>query len=582
MCQGKEQKHSDLTDRDYKWSTIIFAVLVLTAIVLKAQILPRWPVHQDEFNYLSAVHAYERGELTKPFQNFHVHFFGWLSTVGDNEVTQVIAARFVMYLFLLGTCFYLFRTACYFLVIRGALFCVLCYLSFIFTIANGASFRHDTPATFFFMFALYHFVVREDSLSSNLLAGLAMAVSLLFTIKAAIYLPVFAGWFLSRLMISNERAKSLRHMSYFLTALILGFMAIYKLHGSTLPHSAVNSNTGFLSSVFSTFVTLEQIFPARTWIIQTFIIDSIIWSLLLGGFICYLIDLLRHRYTRIDTAAYLFVFFIPLLSLLVYINAYPYFFVFLVPTATLFCGYAFERLASKLKNAKRVTIPFLSVILGILVLANFIVHFPRYMRSTELTALQRNLMSTIHTMFPEPVPYVDKCSMVSSYPKIGIFMSVAGMRHYLQCGEPIMDELLANKKPLFLLANHFFLDLNSKEPPRSTHGQVLLEADWKVLRSYFIHHWGPVWVVGKQFSLGPEIPLQHFEIIVPGLYTVETDTDTLIDGTLCRHGNVVSLGEGVHTIEVKGMKATIKLKWGDHLYRPDNELEWTTLLGPFY
>ena len=235
MCQGKEQKHSDLTDRDYKWSSIIFAVLVLTAIVLKAQILPRWPIHQDEFHYLSMIHAYERGELTKPFQNFHVHFFSWLSTFGENEVTQVIAARIVMYLFLLGTCFYLFRTARYFLGARGALFCVLCYLSFIFTIANGASFRHDTPATFFFMFALYHFVVREDSLSSNLLAGLAMAVSLLFTIKAAIYLPVFAGWSLSRLMISNGRAKSMKHISCFLVVLISGFIILHKLHVATLP-----------------------------------------------------------------------------------------------------------------------------------------------------------------------------------------------------------------------------------------------------------------------------------------------------------------------------------------------------------
>lgn len=582
MCQGTELKHSDFTDRDYRWPTIIFAAMILTAIVLKAQILPRWPIHQDEFHYLSMIHAYERGEPILTFTTSHVHLFGWLSALTENEVTQVIAGRAVMYLFFLGTCFYLFRLARHFLGVRGALFCVLCYFSFLFTIANGASFRSDTPATFFFMFALYHFIVREDSLSSNLLAGLAMAVSLLFTIKSAIYLPVFAGWFFSRLMISKRRTKSLRRMSCFLMALILSMMAIYKLHGSTLPHSAANSNTSFLSSTFSTFITFGQIFPARTWIIQTLIIDSIIWSLLLGGFICYLIDLLKHRYTRRDTAAYLFVFFIPLLSLLVYINAYPYFFVFLVPTATLFCGYGFERLVSIFKLTKRKSVPILSGTLGILVLANFIVHFPRYMRSAELTALQRNLLSTIHTMFPEPVPYVDKCSMVSSYPKVGIFMSVAGMRNYLQRGEPIMDGLLANKKPLFLLANHFFLDLNSKEPPRSTHGQALLEADWKALRSYFIHHWGPVWVVGKQFSLGPEIPLQHFEIRVPGLYTVETDADILIDGTLSRHGNVVSLEEGVHAIEVKGTKATIKLRWGDHLYRPDNELEWTTLLGPFY
>jgi hypothetical protein len=217
-----------------------------------------------------------------------------------------------------------------------------------------------------------------------------------------------------------------------------------------------------------------------------------------------------------------------------------------------------------------------------MIFANFIVQFPRYIKSSELTALQRNLLSTIHTMFPEPVPYVDKCSMVSSYPKVGLFMTVAGMRNYLQRGKPIMDDLLANKKPIFLLANYLFLDLSSNEPPRNIHGQALLEADWKALKSYFIHHWGPIWIAGKQFSLGPDIPMQNFDITVPGLYTVEADTDIIIDGTLLHHGNAVSLEEGVHAIEVQGIKASIKLRWGDHLYRPDNELNWTTLLGPYY
>jgi hypothetical protein len=236
MYQGTEPKLTDLTDRDYRRSTIIFAAMVLTALILKALLLPRWPIHQDEFHYLSMVHVYERAAPIRPLMTLHVHLFGWLSAISENEVTQVIAARIVMYLFLLGTCFYLFRTARHFLGVRGALFCVLCYLCFLFTIANGASFRHDTPATFFFMLALYHFVVREDSLFSNVLAGLAMAVSLLFTIKAAIYLPVFAGWFLLRLLLCGGRSKSLIRTSCFLGALILGFIAIYKVH-SALPLS---------------------------------------------------------------------------------------------------------------------------------------------------------------------------------------------------------------------------------------------------------------------------------------------------------------------------------------------------------
>ena len=589
MYQRAEPKLAGITDRDYRRSVIVIATLVLTVIVLKVLLLSRLPVNQDEFNVLSSVYAYERGELMQPFQHFHVHFFVWLRAVGENEVTQVVAARIVMYLFLLGTCFYLFRMGSHILNVRGALFSVLCYVSFLFTVVNGASFRNDTPATFFIMFALYHFIAREDSLFSSLLGGFAMAISLLFTIKAAIYLPVFAGWFLSRLIISNGPAKSWRHISYFLTALISGFFMLYKLHAATLPPSLVSSvgagvgDTSFLHKAFSMFVRFEGVFPGLKWFLLTLRADYIIWSLLLGGLVVYLIDLVRRKYTRTEPKAYLFVFLIPLLSLLIYRNAYPYFYVFLIPATTLFCGHSLEYILSVFKKPRQVAVPILSGVLGLLVIFSSIPYFTYFLASTsKTTAVQRDICSKIHTMFPSSVAYIDGCSMVSSFRKVGFFMSSAGMENYLQRGEPVMQGVLNEETPLFLLANVPHLDLHSVEPPVSDTSLTLLEADWRALKSYFIHHWGPVWVVGKQFSLGPERRLEHFEIVVPGLYTVEAAAEIVVDGALHRQGDVVQLEEGTHTIEFKGGRDTmIRLKWGDHLYRPDSESESSFFLGPF-
>lgn len=581
MCQGTEPKHSYLTDRDYRRSTIIFAALVLTAIALKIQLPSRYPIYEDEFFYLSQVYEYERGELSTPFQCFHVHFFGWLSTVSENEVTQVVAARIVMYLLLLGTCFYLFRTARHFLGVRSALFCILCYLCSLFTIANGASFRSDTPSTFFFMFALYHFVAHEESILSNILAGAAMAVSLLFTIKATVYLPIFAGWFILRLLFCDGRTKSLIRTACFLGALIFSFIAIYILHSAALIPPVAESNTSFLGRAFSTFITFEQFLPSRQWIIPTLILDCLIFSLLLCGLFVHVTDLLKHRYARNDPKAFLLVLLTPISSLLVFRYCRPYLFVFLMPTAMVFCGYAFEFLASK--NTKRITVPVLSVALGLMLFVNYIVHFPGYIRSeVQLTRLQRDILNTIHTMFPEPVSYVDRFSMVSSYSKVGFFMSEAGWRNYRRRAESIMGRLLTEKKPLFLLENSTLMDLNSSQPPRGIRGEGFLEADWAALRSYFIHHSGPVWVVGKQFSLGPAPELQHFEIIAPGLYTVESQTDIFIDSSLYRNGDVVRLKEGAHTVGAGGAITTIRLRWGDHLYRPDIEQEGTYLGAPFY
>jgi hypothetical protein len=582
MHQCEELKAAETADRNYRRSVIIFAVLVLAALALKAPLLSLWPVHQDEFHYLSMVYTYERGEMTTPFESFHVHFFGWLSAVGQNEVTQIIAARVVMYFLLLGTCFYLFRTARHFLGAAAAMFSLLCYLCFLFTVSNGASFRHDTLAGFFIVFALYHFIVHRDSALSNVLAGVAMAVALLFTIKAAIFLPVFAVWFLSRLLLCGGRSRYLIRIACFAGALIVGFIALYKLHAATLGHSAAGNGSGFLSGSYSTFITFGQLFPARDWIIQTLVVDFFVWFLFLVGLIVYLVDLAQRRYARNQSKTLLLVLLIPLCSLVVYRNACPYFFVFLMPAATLFCGYAFERLVSTLKNDKRIMIPVLSAFLGLIVFAEVVPHLPRYLRSeAKLTLLQHDTLKTIHRMFPEPVPYVDKCSMVASYPKIGFFMSAAGMRNYLRRNKPIMGRLLAEKKPIFLLANFFMLDLHSDAAPRSAAGQALLATDWTVLKSYFIHHWGQVWVVGKQFNLSPAVQQQHFEIIAPGLYTVESQTDIIIDGTSYHNGDVVRLEEGHHTIEAGRATTTIRLRGGDHLYRPDSEPEETNLLGPF-
>jgi hypothetical protein len=584
MGQDTEPTAAELSKRDYRRSVAILAAFVVTALALKGLLTPLYPIHDDEFYYLSQVYAHERGEPQPPFQTFHVHFFRWLSAVGPNEVTQVVAARMVMYLLLLGTCFYLFRLARYFLGTRGAVFCVLCYLCFLSTIANGASFRSDTPAAFFMVFALYHFIVREDSAFAQVRAGLALAVSLLFTIKAAIYLPVFAAWFLARLLLRGGGWKSLMRTGGFLGALVLGFLALYKLHTATLPHSGGGNNAAFLGGVFSTFVTFGQIFPARRWIIQTLVIDSFIWLLLLGGLMVHGMDLRQRRYARHEPQTLLPVLAIPLLSLLFYRNAYPYFFVFLMPTATVFCGYAFEFPASKLKNAGRMTAAVLSAVLGLMVFANFLVHVPRYLLSqTELTVRQRDVLAAVHQMFPQPVPYVDTCSMVASYPKVGLFMSPAGIHSYHRYGQPVMGRLLSQRKPAFLLVNYpWLLDLNRNEPPRPFGGEGLFDEDWAALRSYFIHHWGPIWVAGKQFDPGSAAEPRCFEIIAPGLYTVEAPTDVLIDGTLYRDGSVVRLQEGAHTVRAEGASTMIRLRWGDHLYRPNSEQEGTSLGAPHY
>ena len=93
------------------------------------------------------------------------------------------------------------------------------------------------------------------------------------------------------------------------------------------------------------------------------------------------------------------------------------------------------------------------------------------------------------------------------------------------------------------------------------------------MKSYFIHHWGPIWVVGKQFEFDRENEEQQFKIEVPGLYTLEGNQNVSIDGLLVRAGDVIKLETGQHSIDNRGCIGKIILRWGDYLYKPSKDAD---------
>ncbi|MCI0430022.1 MAG: hypothetical protein L0210_05700, partial [Rhodospirillales bacterium] len=86
------------------WMEAALALFIGLELLFKYQLLFRLNINWDEFFFLSKIYDYRRGELSGPLQTFYVHFFGWLPLVSGNEVTQIIAARGVMYAVGLGSC----------------------------------------------------------------------------------------------------------------------------------------------------------------------------------------------------------------------------------------------------------------------------------------------------------------------------------------------------------------------------------------------------------------------------------------------------------------------------------------------
>jgi hypothetical protein len=365
----------------------------------------------------------------------------------------------------------------------------------------------------------------------------------------------------------NKLRETIIPISGFIIAFFFGFLIINKFHVASISGASLAHQVQVASSTYSKFVLFNQLFPQFKIFKALLRADWLIWIFLTAGIILYFFDCLKTKsiIKNFGMAALL----LPLFSLLFYRNAFPYFYVFATPTATLFCGFMLKKLTGGIKIKNQIICFLILAIFSGAVFRNFITYYSAF--SHKQINAQKQTLDVIHRMFPEPVAYIDCCSVVSSYPDMGIFLSSAGMEAYLKTDQPMMDKLLKTKKPLFLVANVPHLNLHFDAPVSLYTDLTLNTEDWQTLKSYFIHHWGPIWVVGKRFQFKSENEKQIFRIDVPGIYTLEGNQNVLIDSSLIRAGDIIKLETGPHTIRNMEHIGMINLKWGDYLYKPSKE-----------
>ncbi|MCL5282295.1 MAG: hypothetical protein M1376_20610 [Planctomycetes bacterium] len=558
-----------VVDRRTMLSALLIAVCIMAAIFLKCNLGLPDPINDDEFCYLDLVHAYQRGELSTPIQSLHVHLFSWLTRVSDNEVTQVVRGRQVMSFLFLGMCVFQFLIGRHLMGVPGAAFSVLCYLCLSFTVVNGATFRSDTPAAFLSLAAVYLLIVRPLGWPAGLLAGAAMALACLFTIKAGLYLGLLALLLAIRLRTARDRRASLRSLACFAGAFLLAGATGYLWHKASLPQVSATAGGGHVRGAFAAFFSPGDLFYGRYFFLSTLKNDPIIWLLVALGLGVSLADLRGRERPLMGRTAYMPILFLPLLSILFYRNTFPYYYAFMMPPVTLLCGYVFWRLVSALARTegRLATVVTVGLTLAVFV-PSFVLRYPTLLKARLKTTAQRTLVDAVHAIFPEPVPYLDCPHMVGSFPSVASFMGSVAIEHYLQAGRPVLKGILAEKRPVFLLVNRPYLDPEPARRPMGPGRLTLLDEDWEALKSYFIPHWGPIWVVGRRLDLAADRGPQVFDAPVAGTYTLEADGDVQIDGAVYRPGDTVELAREGHVIEPAGPVRRATLRWGDHLWRP--------------
>ncbi len=530
---------------------LIVSLALVALFALRFQVLFTQNVNWDEFAFLAKVHAYLRGELSSRLLTFHVHFFTWVPTTVDGELRQVVAMRVVMFGCALSSAFSTYVVGRRLLgSAPSALFAVVAGQSLSHVITHGASARYDPVVAAAFLGA--GALLLSERRGATAVAGVLFAVGAMVSLKILLFLPSLLGllalWALFPAVTpGGARTDAARAALQFVASLGVAFGVLYVAHAATLapaPRAVGQLAVSNLTSMAGRALgdhdgnTGKYLASSLTW-------DWGVWTLCALGVAMAIATLASPRRSPAErrASAGLLCLALPLIALVAYRNSFPYFYTCVVPPASLVAALPLARLLRAIEQ--RPLAASLAAILALVPQASRALEWRAYNLHDQL-ASQGALLEAVHQVFPAPVPYVDRCSMVGSFPKVGPFMSGWVMGQYRRAGQPIMRELLERERPLFLLQNIETLRLAKAWDPNEP--RRLLREDFEVLRDNFVPYWGPLWVAGKTVRITDGAGA--FDIVIAGPYRVAEPVALRLDGIEVEPGAIVELAVGAHHLEV--------------------------------
>jgi len=530
---------------------------ILLAVAANFLLAARQNVNWDEFNYLTQVHSYLRGELVARMQTFHVHLFGWLPGLSSNEVDQIVGARLVIGIVAAANALLIYVGARRFMDRHAALFGLCAYLAMNFVIGNSIAFRADPMATFLALLACFTVVGKPGRTMGAAIAGAIMAVAMMLTIKSIFYVTAFGLVFLAMGETWRDR---FRLGLAFAAAGIPVFALLYGVHAETLATPPDLVPLAGLGPAGSKMFLADGLFPRWPEFLASVAANPILWFACSIG-VATLLGAIRRRPERRERrdAWVLLAMTVPVLTPLIYRNAFDYYYVFILPPAAWLAGIAYQRLFSAaMTSARGFAARFLItvVVLQLLFLTAYLAR-----QWPDRTTPQRLTLAGVHQVFPALVAYIDGYGIVASFPSAGFFMSSWGMDSYRAVGRPIFADRVAAAQPPMLLADALALHdalLPGLPVPDNLR---LLPEDASFLVDHYLQYWGMLFVAGKQLAVPGGGPLE-FTIAVAGDYRLEGAAPVRIDGKSLAPNEVIMLSEGVHLVETDATdSADVRLVW---------------------
>ncbi len=498
---------------------------------------PNW----DEYLNLSMIYDLRRGDLTEIFQTSFTHLFIWVPYVSANELDQIVAARLFNLVWVGITSWAIYRASRRFVGVNGSLVSALAFNCFGYSFLYGTDFRTDTLATAAMMTAIAFATARPLAYRPVIISGMLIAVGGALTIKSVFLLPTLCVVLLATAFEEQDRWRALRILTAGGVAACVTFVAILALHSASLADQA--SPTSFLGRTGGATLFTWDYTIISAYAVPILIRNMIFWFLIACALLALLFGKNQLRWTyRIALSSFAFTLTVPL----IYSDVYPYYHPFLIAPVAVLAGFGFGWIQDFLSSAPHRTRNMALFVVISLLLAG--AALSAAWRLDDRLEKQRGLLTQVHALFPEPVPYIDHTSMVSSFPKKGIFMSNWGMTDYRAADEPIMGAIIARDQPRFILQTRGTLAVDEISPEQSeAAARGLLAADVRSLRDNYQRYWGPIFLPGKVLSGNGTM-----DILIAGDYRAEATSPIVIAGSNVQPGETMHLEPGEYRYSAAG------------------------------
>ena len=531
------------------WPLAAIAILLMLQLVMTQTRAINW----DEYFYFHQVADFAVGRLDRPIQTIHTRLFAWLPGLFVISTDHIVLARIFMLGCEAATLGSIYLIARAFTDRQTSILAPLLYLSAGYVIQHGMSFRVDPLLTASLMAALALLTRDRLNLSGVLLFGLFAGFGGMVSIKAILYLPAFLGIAMWRWADTGYKRDTAIRLAFCAITAISTFALLYLWHrtGVSVSGGAEEALKSDISSASSWAFFLG--IPGY-W---RFIVKGIFVAPVFAAMIMATPFLMAKFHADKSVYFALAGLWLPITTLGFYVNTAPYFYVFILAPLAIAVLPAIAW-AKRRYGARLLAIALLLCGTGIWLTEQY-----------GVIDRQRQLEYDVHTIFPEPVYYIDQNYMLGDWPKANNFMTMWGLSKYREVGEASYTRMIEERTVPLLLVNDDIL-----ESIILGDSSVLLPEDNFTLMETYISITPFIWMAGEDFAA--ETGEHSVKIRVPGPYTVHGG-DLIVDGTSFSDGDVVFLERGEHLFSAPSNTAS-RLIWGNRLQMPDQPLEE----GPIY